>query len=91
VKKFAAAFAICLTAIVLLHGGMYLIGGRHVGEDTYLRVGLPLTFWREGPGYSRFRPVALCADIVFALWISYRVGRWWEQRGTPDYVAGTKT
>ena len=90
-KKFAAAFVICLTAIVLLQGGTYLIGRRLVGEDTYLRVGLPLTFWREGPENSYFRPFELCADIVFALWISYRVGRWWEQRGTPDYVAGTKT
>ncbi len=90
-KKFWTAFAVCLASVIALNAATYLLDARSDRERTYLRVGIPLSFWREGPNYSSFRSVALCADIVFALWVSYRIGRWWEQRGTPDYLAGTKT
>ena len=90
-RKFLAAFAVSLALIVALNGATYWLRARSDGIQTYVRVGFPLVFWRDGPRHSYFRPVSLCGDIVFAIWISYRIGRWWEQRGMPDYVAGTKT
>ena len=90
-RKFAIAFAVSLVLIVALNGATYWLRARSDGVRTYLRLGFPLVFWREGPMSSNFRPVSLCADIAFALWASYRIGRWWQQRGTPDYLAGTKT
>jgi hypothetical protein len=92
-RKFATAFTICLAIFVALNAGMYLLYARARPNEApvYFRVGLPFTFWRKSPMYERFRPAALGADIVFALWVSYLAGRWREQRGKPDYVAGVKT
>ena len=90
-KKFVTASVVCLALIVALNAATCVLRARSDGVHTYLRVGLPLTFWREAPNYSHYSPFALCADIVFAFWVSYRAGRWWEQRGTPDYLVGTKT
>jgi hypothetical protein len=90
-KKFVTAFSVCLALFCALNAATYVLRSRSDGMDTYLRVGLPIAFWREGPSFSSFRPLALSVDVVFALWVSYRIGRWWEHRGTPDYLAGTKT
>jgi hypothetical protein len=91
VKKFVTAFAVSLALFVAINAATYLLFARSDGVNTYLRVGFPFVFWREGVNYSRFRLVSLCSDIVIALWCSYRISRWWEQRGMPDYLTGTKT
>jgi len=90
-KRFITAFAVCLGALVILNAATYVFLARSDGVHTYLRIGLPLKFVREGPGYHRFSPTALGADLVFALWLSYRVGCWWEHRVPPDYLIGSKT
>ena len=80
-----------MAAMIIVNAATYVVCSRSDGERTYLRVGFPLVFWREGLSLSRFRSLPLCADVVFALWVSYRVGRWWDERGTFDYLTGTKT
>jgi hypothetical protein len=65
VKKFATAFAVCLAVIFALNAATYFLRASSDGERTSLTVGLPLPYWREGHGFSRFRPAALCVDLAF--------------------------
>ena len=79
-----------MAAMVVVNASTYVVRSRSHGECTYLRVGFPLTFWREGLTFSSFRPFHFCVDVAFAVWVSYRVGRWWDERGNSDYLLGTK-
>src|SRR5688572_20313977 len=90
-KKFITAFAVAMAALLLVNASTYVVCSRSDGERTSRRVGFPLVFWRNYSLRTSFSPFSLSADVVVALWISYRIGRWWEERGTFDYVTGTKT
>ena len=85
-NRFWKAFLICLGVFVLLNVASYFL----LSTASYERAGFPWRFWTRSPRYSSFYEVRLAMDLVVALYCSYKVGRWYEQRGTPDYVIGTK-
>ena len=85
-NQFWKAFLICLGVFVLLNVASYFLWS----TPTYERAGFPWRFWSRSPNYSSFREMRLLMDLAAALYCSYKVGRWYEQRGTNDYVIGTK-
>ncbi len=53
-------------------------------------MGFPHSFWRRRDSFVRFSELSLLIDIALALFFSHRVGQWYQKRGTPDYLTGTR-
>lgn len=85
-SRYIQAASLCLLAFSMFN----LVPYFWFSTQDYQTMGFPHSFWRRRDSFVRFSELSLLIDIALALFFSHRVGQWYQKRGTPDYLTGTR-